>query len=253
MKKLNLFKKNKLWLAGLGIATMSSLVLGACGTNDITPSNNSNSINNNSEQHNPDNSEGANSSKNTSEPNIPIIPQATENQLAAAKILLQTPTIKTVLNNNKSAAWATITANLLTVNEVGIFSQDTVKDAKTALGVLTSTALTEVDQSKAEAASVMTLINTLETQLKTAENDPTIVPNNKKDQFRAAVNEVKVQTNNLLAKLNALPTKVGKGINLLDDVKKNIWNCFSSLYSSQFDNIKYHLSYFEKSSWKLSK
>ncbi|MDQ0514013.1 hypothetical protein J2Z62_000451 [Mycoplasmoides fastidiosum] len=32
MKKFNLFKKNKLWLASLGAATTGSLVLAACAS-----------------------------------------------------------------------------------------------------------------------------------------------------------------------------------------------------------------------------
>ncbi|MDQ0513973.1 hypothetical protein J2Z62_000411 [Mycoplasmoides fastidiosum] len=240
MQKLNLFKKNKLWLASLSITTMSSLVLAACGATDLTSQNNN--TNNNSEQSHSNNSEDANSNQTApkpnpdsnhneanqnsnndqtgSKPNHLIIPQATKNQLATAKILLQTPEIKTVLNNNKKAASATITANLLTLNKIGTFSQDTVKDAKTALGISTNPSIDEVDQTKVEAASVMSLIHTLEAQLKTAENDSNIVPNDKKDQFGTAVNKVKIQASNLLTKLNALPTKLSENANFLNNARE---------------------------------
>ncbi|MDQ0513974.1 regulator of replication initiation timing [Mycoplasmoides fastidiosum] len=216
MRKWNLFKKNKLWLTGFGLATISSLILAACSTTDVTPPNNSN---NNSEQPNSANTEGLNNNQ-TPETVTPIIPQATENQLAAAKLLLQSSQIKTVLANNKNTALTDIKAHLLTVNEVGRFSQDTVKDAKAALGGLTDVAITGIDQDKADAASVISLVNTLEAQLKVVENNPAIVPTNKKNQFSTAVNEVKVQATNLLAKLNALPAQISVDNNLLDQTKR---------------------------------
>ncbi|MDQ0513975.1 hypothetical protein J2Z62_000413 [Mycoplasmoides fastidiosum] len=219
MKKFNLLKKNKLWLASLGLATTGSLVLAACASNNTTPSNNSNNTNNNSGQSNQNNTDETTNNQ-TPEPSTPTVPQATETQLAAARTLLQNEQIKTVLTNNKNFALAKIEANLLTVNEVGTFSQETVKDAKAALGETNAAVVSDVSGTNAQNASVMALINTLESQLKAAETKATVVPADKKDQFNAAVSAVKTQATNLLTKLNALPTTASAETNVLNAAKK---------------------------------
>ncbi|MDQ0513978.1 hypothetical protein J2Z62_000416 [Mycoplasmoides fastidiosum] len=219
MKKLKFLQKNKLWLTSLGLVTTSSLVLAACANNTNTPPANNSGQNSNNQNNNSGTDSGTTNTTPTPEPNPSKVPVATEAQLAAAKTLLQQNTIKTVLANNKNNAIDQIKAYLLTINEVGTFSQETVAASKTALSSDDDAAVTDITDANAKAASLLGLVKTLEAQLKLSENNTAIVPANKKDQFTQAINSVKTIATTLLNKLNELPATVTADNNVLNSAK----------------------------------
>ncbi|MDQ0513977.1 hypothetical protein J2Z62_000415 [Mycoplasmoides fastidiosum] len=222
MKKLKFLQKNKLWLTSLGLATTSSLVLAACASNTNTPPVNNSGQNSNNQNNNSGTDSSTINTTPTPESNTPKVPVATEAQLAAAKTLLQQDTIKTVLANNKNNAVNQIKAHLLTINEVGTFSQETVAASKTSLSSGDNAAVTDITEEKAKAASVLALVNTLEAQLKAVENNTAIIPAAKKEQFTQTVTNVKNTATTLLNKLNKLPAAVTTDNNLLNTTKTAI-------------------------------
>ncbi|MDQ0513969.1 hypothetical protein J2Z62_000407 [Mycoplasmoides fastidiosum] len=259
MKKLNFLHRKKFGLTGFSVATTSSIVLAACANNAAVAQNNNtgnnsnqpnqndaNGINNsnnsaNSEPNAPNQSDqnnldktkksdnlvdqinmnSSNSSNNASTTNPLLkVPQATVNQIAATKHLLQQAEIKTVLTIDKEKALEKIRANIVTVSEVGKFSQETIATSKTALGNVSDEIVTTIDGTSEKSHSVMALLKTLESQLTTSAIDTSIIPVTKKDEFSQTIKNVKKYASNLLIKLNTLPSSKSANTTLLNTAKQ---------------------------------
>ncbi|MDQ0513853.1 uncharacterized membrane protein/ElaB/YqjD/DUF883 family membrane-anchored ribosome-binding protein [Mycoplasmoides fastidiosum] len=209
MKKLKFIQKNKLWLASLGVATTSSLVLAACGAqsgvnnSSNTPSDNaSDSSNKNANPPSQDPKTDAN--KKTHQPQVPVVPTATEEQKKFAEAVLQTPGLSSIIKNNLNDWKNSITTQLAKVTLIDDFNQEKVKDSETALGKTADTA------ADSDAATVFALVKTLSNNVNSAQE--TTIKDEQKKPFQDALRKVSDGAEDLLKKFQELPKK--------DDAKK---------------------------------
>ncbi|MDQ0514005.1 hypothetical protein J2Z62_000443 [Mycoplasmoides fastidiosum] len=193
MKKLNLFKKNKLWLASLGLATTSSLVLAACASQTQTPNNNGGSQNGGNQTENP-------GTQNPTEPVVPPAPEMkkpTEQQLKLANAVLDNVVVKNSWTATIKDDQKTIESLLTKVTAIDELNKKTVEESIKTLGVATAAAAEAAD------SSVFALIKSLEDGVSKATDDKVAA------ETKTAFNDVVVQVRNsataLLASLQALP------------------------------------------------
>ncbi|MDQ0513994.1 hypothetical protein J2Z62_000432 [Mycoplasmoides fastidiosum] len=195
MKKFILFKKNKLWLASLGLATTGSLVLAACA--------NQNQSANNQGTKTPDNSTNQPQENKPETPVVPVVPAtpkipvATAAQKQLTTALLEDAGVKKVLTDTVNSHQNEIVRQIKKVTFIDSLNQKTVAASIKNLG-------TENDAAAdTNASTVYALVKTLETNL-TAATD-TEVPAAEKQVFTAALNQVKTDAAALLTSLKALP------------------------------------------------
>ncbi|MDQ0513990.1 hypothetical protein J2Z62_000428 [Mycoplasmoides fastidiosum] len=198
MKKFNLFKKNKLWLASLGIATTSSLVLAACASQTQGTNNNTNT-----NSGNPDNQNGNSGTETPKEPATPLTPAvpeiktATAEQKALATVIVDNPGVKKVLEDAVTESVKVINAQLTTISKIDNLNQTIVTDSVTALGKADDPA------AKEATSSVIALVKTLKANV-TAAAEATF-EDEQKTQFTAALDQVIKDAAELLTALNSLP------------------------------------------------
>ncbi|MDQ0513998.1 uncharacterized protein YicC (UPF0701 family) [Mycoplasmoides fastidiosum] len=204
MKKLNLFKKNKLWLASLGLATTSSLILAACANQNQSANNqNTKTPNNPTNQPkednpvNPDNPVQPENPVTPVVPTTPKIPVATEIQKQLAVTVLEDAGVKKVLVDTVKALQDQIVDQIKIVTFIDSLNQKTVADSIKNLGNDTDPA------GEANTSTVYALVKTLETNLDNAL--ATEVPEAEKQVFTVALNQVKTDAAALLTSLKALP------------------------------------------------
>ncbi|MDQ0513996.1 putative HNH restriction endonuclease [Mycoplasmoides fastidiosum] len=210
MKKLNLFKKNKLWLASLGLATTSSLILAACA-NQSQSANNQNTKTpdnptNQPKEDNPVNPDQPVAPENPVNPENPVAPvspvtpkiavaTAIQKQLATA--VLEDAGVKKVLTDSVNSYQTEIVRQIKTVTFIDSLNQKTVADSITNLG-------TDNDPAAGtHTSTVYALVKTLEANLEDA--TAAEVPETEKEVFTAALNQVKTDAAALLTSLKALP------------------------------------------------
>ncbi|MDQ0513989.1 tetratricopeptide (TPR) repeat protein [Mycoplasmoides fastidiosum] len=195
MKKFNLFKKNKLWLASLGIATTSSLILAACA-NHAQNGNNNAGNNNTNQTSNP----GTETPKEPVVPPIPVVPKiavATQTQKALATDILEHSGVKKVLENSINSYKDAVTHQIATITQLDELNQTKVTKSIAALGK------TEDAMANAATSSVVALVKTLKDNVEKAEINS--VPTAEKQTFKAALDRVIHDADELLKTLKALP------------------------------------------------
>ncbi|MDQ0514003.1 hypothetical protein J2Z62_000441 [Mycoplasmoides fastidiosum] len=199
MKKFNLFKKNKLWLASLGIATTSSLVLAACAnqTQRTTnpPAGTANSTN--PQTNNNSGSETNNNTPTAPEEQTPATPTPTPAQRQLANLILDDAGVKKVLEETVATNQKTITDQISQVTAIDGLNKTTVQQSITTLGTAEDPAATT------NTSTIYALIKNLETTVANAQT--TLVPANEKENFTRALTKVKTDAESLLASLNLLP------------------------------------------------
>ncbi|MDQ0514002.1 hypothetical protein J2Z62_000440 [Mycoplasmoides fastidiosum] len=196
MKKFNLFKKNKLWLASLGIATTGSLVLAACASQ-------TQGTNNNTNQENTGNQNGNSGTEQPVEPAAPLTPAvpeiktATAQQKALATAIVDNPGVKKVLEDAVTESVKVINAQLTTISKIDNLNQTIVADSVTALGKDNDPA------AKEAASSVVALVKTLKANVAAAAE--ATFKDEQKTEFTAALDQVIKNAAELLTALNNLP------------------------------------------------
>ncbi|MDQ0513995.1 hypothetical protein J2Z62_000433 [Mycoplasmoides fastidiosum] len=195
MKKLNLFKKNKLWLASLGLATTGSLVLAACASQ--SPNQGTKTPDNPTNQPKNDNPATPENPVAPGTPETPKVRVATEIQKQLATAVLDDVGVQKVLTDAVKAHQDQIMDQIKTVTFIDSLNQKTVADSIKNLG-------TDSDQAaEANTSTVYALVKTLEANLASA--TATEVPEAEKQVFTAALNQVKTDAAALLTSLKALP------------------------------------------------
>ncbi|MDQ0514001.1 hypothetical protein J2Z62_000439 [Mycoplasmoides fastidiosum] len=222
MKKLNLFKKNKLWLASLGLTTTSSLVLAACASQKQTPNNNAG--NNSGNSNNQNNNSGTETPKEPVVPSTPAVPEAkvaTEAQKALVNAVLANPGVQKVLQVKVQASQKTIIDHIKTVTLIDTFNQTTVAESIKNLGK------PEDSAADAKTSTVNALIKTLETNVTSATAE--VVPTGEKANFAQALTKVKTDAANLLTSLNDLPKDNPK---VLEDLETKLTTALTQFISA---------------------
>ncbi|MDQ0513983.1 hypothetical protein J2Z62_000421 [Mycoplasmoides fastidiosum] len=197
MKKFNLFKNNKLWLASLGIATTSSLVLAACASQNTNNSSN-NTVHPENSKPTPAPDSGT-IPQTPATPEVPKLPTATVEQKSLATAILNNSDVKAVLQETVNKTKENILNQIKTVTLLDTLNQDTVAQSIQALGK------TEDPMAGSATASVVALIKTLEDNVTKADNNS--VPTAQKDKFKKTLKKVISDADALLKTLNALPKK----------------------------------------------
>ncbi|MDQ0513976.1 uncharacterized coiled-coil DUF342 family protein [Mycoplasmoides fastidiosum] len=196
MKKFNLFKKNKLWLASLGIATTSSLVLAACANQ--TQNTGGTSSGNTSGSTNTPGTGGGDSNQQPVKPApAPEVKKPTEQQLKLANVVLDNAEVKTAWKASIVADQKVITDLLTKVTAIDDLNKTTVEQSITNLGTAANAAANEA------TSSVFALIKSLEDGV--AKANTTLVPEAEKTPFTDAIVQVKNSATALLTSLQALP------------------------------------------------
>ncbi|MDQ0514006.1 hypothetical protein J2Z62_000444 [Mycoplasmoides fastidiosum] len=202
MKKFNLFKKNRLWLASLGIATTSSLVLAACASNNAAPQSNSqgNSAGGSTNPGTTDNKDNTNQPTTPDQPTptpAPEVKKPTEQQLKLANIVLDNAEVKSAWEAAVAADQKAIEELLIKVTAIDSLNKTTVAESIKTLGADTNAA------ADTATASVFALLKTLEQSVTAAQDS--LIPAVDKTAFSDVIVQAKNATTALLKVLQALP------------------------------------------------